>query len=367
MCYITGLGIVTAAFPGIASLHGIDFAQHKPLAPADSASGYSRVDPPFPLGQRMAREDRSLLNPSSRLALTAAAQAFDAAQSSRPYTPEERERFAVFTGVEGDDATMAVLEPLHVRHGADSFAFFGEVKAHLNPLDMLRLLTTNALYQISKLFELRGDGYPLQRMSLTSLCALEEACRQIDANAIDRAIIAAVGDMTTPDNVAAFTKMNLLRTTSHPVGIIPAYGAVSVVVESDAGDATARRPYAQVLAVHSLYKPDTSVSASDWRRLFALFPDEGELDGLHVVLYCNGEPSLGKAELDAVQSVWPHCVTHAYKPYVGYTGKANNLIDLVLAISDPSVPAGALVLINGIGVSSGVGAILLRKLSGVSR
>ncbi|RQS12247.1 beta-ketoacyl synthase [Burkholderia sp. Bp9002] len=365
MSYITGLGIATAAFPDIASLLDVDFAEREPLAPAAKPGDYARVNLPFPLVQRMAREDRSLLNPSSRLALQVAAEAFDAASAGRPYTAEERERFAVFTGVEGEDATMAVLAPLHERRGLDSCGYFGEVKAHLNPLDMLRLLTTNALYQISKLFELRGEGYPLQRMSLTSLCALEEAHRQIEGGAIDRAIIAAVGDMTTPDNVGAFEKMGLLRTASHPVGIVPAFGAVGVVVEGAPREG--RAPCARVLDVHSLYKPDTSVSSGDWSRLFARFPGEAALGVPHVVLYQNGEPSLGKAERNAVQNAWPNAVMHAYKPHVGYTGRANNLIDLVLAIADPAIPVGAPVLVNGIGVSSGLGAILVRKLSGVGR
>ncbi|MCG0583480.1 beta-ketoacyl synthase, partial [Burkholderia cenocepacia] len=184
MSYITGLGIATAAFPDIASLLDVDFAARAPLVPAARPGDYARANLPFPLVQRMAREDRSLLNPGSRLALQVAAEAFDAASAGRPYTAEERERFAVFTGVEGEDATMAVLTPLHARHGLDGCGYFGEIKADLNPLDMLRLLTTNALYQISKLFELRGEGYPLQRMSLTSLCALEEAHRQIEGGAI---------------------------------------------------------------------------------------------------------------------------------------------------------------------------------------
>ncbi|HGL6716527.1 beta-ketoacyl synthase [Burkholderia contaminans] len=365
MSYITGLGIATAAFPDIASLLDVDFAARAPLAPAERPGDYVRANLPFPLVQRMAREDRSLLNPGSRLALQVAAEAFDAASAGRPYTDEERERFAVFTGVEGEDATMAVLTPLHARHGLDGCGYFGEVKADLNPLDMLRLLTTNALYQISKLFALRGEGYPLQRMSLTSLCALEEAHRQIEGGAIDRAVIAAVGDMTSADNVAAFEKMGLLRTTSHPVGIVPAFGAVGVVVERTPRDGCT--PCAQVLDVHSLYKPDTSVSSADWSRLFARFPGEAALGVPHVVLYQNGEPSLGKAERNAVQHAWPNAVVHAYKPHVGYTGRANNLIDLVLAIADPAIPVGAPVLVNGIGVSSGLGAILVRKLSGVGR
>lgn len=171
--------------------------------------------------------------------------------------------------------------------------------------------------------------------------------------------------MTSADNVAAFEKMGLLRTTSHLVGIVPAFGAVGAVVERTPRDGST--PYAQVLDVHSLYKPDTSVSSADWARLFGLFRREDVLGVPHVVLYQNGEPSLGKAERNAVQHAWPNAVVHAYKPYVGYTGRANNLIDLVLAIADPAIPIGAPVLVNGIGVASGLGAILVRKLSGVGR
>ncbi len=51
----------------------------------------------------------------------------------------------------------------------------GKIKENLNPLDMLRLLSTNPLYHVSKALGLHGGGYPIRRMSLSGLTALEEA------------------------------------------------------------------------------------------------------------------------------------------------------------------------------------------------
>ena len=374
MSYITGLGIVTPVIQDVALLAGERLSHCVQLVPKDDAAEYSRGTLPFKSAQRVAREDRAVLSENAKLALDATSQAFYAAESVVPYDDAQKEDFAVFCGIEGTDTTVSLMSPLAAAHGYDLNATLndlGGIKHHMNPLDMLRQLTTNGLYHISKMFGLRGAGYPLQRMSLTSLCALEEAHGQIRVGAIERAVVTAVGDMTSPESLSAFLKMNMVRTGSNPNGIIPSFGAVSVILEH--GDLPAGRPaFAQVLDVRSMFKPDTRVTAGDWSRLFATFSAyatdsaSDHPEPLHVVLYHNGEQMLERAERDAVSEMWPTCITHAYKPYVGYTGKSNNLIDLVLAIADPSIPVGAPVLINGIGLAAGIGAILIRKLKGLA-
>ncbi|WJF91520.1 beta-ketoacyl synthase N-terminal-like domain-containing protein [Paraburkholderia bonniea] len=365
MSYITGVGIVTRAFADTAALRGIDFST-QPALPAASAIGdYFTRQTTFRHAARVAREDRALLNDTSRLALDATAQAFDYASARVPYSAAERESCEIYTGIEGGDYRVPALQT-HLRaHAGEvlaSLAAMGEIRQHLNPLDMLRLLSTNTLYHLSKVFGLRGEGYPLRRMSLSGLCALEVAHAQLQSGSLQHALVAAVGDMTTPENLGAFHKMGLVRLASHPDGVLPAYGAAALMLER--APPAGRTPLAQVLTVLSRYVPDTLVRVSEWRNLLAHVAMHQRVPIQHVVLYRNGVAALEQAEREALHAFWPNCTVHAYKPYTGYTGQANNLIDLVLALADPAIETGATVLVNGVGIGTGLGAIVLRKLSG---
>ncbi|WP_153102077.1 beta-ketoacyl synthase N-terminal-like domain-containing protein [Paraburkholderia hayleyella] len=365
MSYITGVGIVTRAFPDTTSLRGVDFASRGPLQAASEVSEYFTRHMTFRCAARVAREDRALLNDTSRLALDATAQAFDYAEARVPYSPADKESCALYTGIEGGDYRVSALYP-HLRaHAGDvaaSLAAMGEIRQHLNPLDMLRLLSTNPLYHLSKVFALHGEGFPLRRMSLSGLCALEAAHAQLDAGALQHAVVAAVGDLTTPENLGAFIKMGLVRFAPHQDGVIPAYGAATLMLER--APPAGRTPLAQVLTVLSRYAPQVLVSEGDWRTLFLLLASRQCTPIQHVVLYHNGVGTLERAEREAVRAVWPHCTLHRYKPHVGYTGQANNLIDLVLALADPAIAPGETVLVNGVGLGTGLGSIVLRKLAG---
>jgi hypothetical protein len=70
---------------------------------------------------------------------------------------------------------------------------------------------------------------------------------------------------------------------------------------------------------------------------------------------------MDQADLAAARQVFPDIPRKAYKGIFGYTGKANNLLDLISAILDPSIPAGAKVVLLGAGIEYGLGYIACRK------
>ena len=225
---------------------------------------------------------------------------------------------------------------------------------------MLRLLSTNALYHLSKVFGLRGGGYPIKRMSLSGLSAVENALIALKQRG-KYALISAVGDMTIAENICVFAKMGLVKTDKIHNGITPSCGAASLVIEKDT---LCQNSIAEIREVKSIYKNTSFIAKNDWLELFSMLTVKKDLNNLHIALYNNGVKEMADEELQAVNHVFPNAHYYSYKPYIGYTGKANNLIDLIIAITDNRIPVDSHILINGVGTMSGMGYILIKKLKG---
>ncbi len=361
--YITGLGMTTTNIDSLSSLNHKNIDAYDLLKPADKTEDYLDYRVAFKSARLLAREDRSLLNDCAKLMLDSSIEAMNQAISNSEFTDSEKENCAIYCASEMASYDLIGIGKLLESKQCDEkevLATLGELKSLMHPLDMLRNLSTNPLYHLSKMFGFRGGGYPVRRMSLSGLHALELAVNDLCST---KALVSAAGSMANIENLCTFMKMNLVRTTENNTGILPAIGSASLMIEALRDDEIkTKAPVAEILAVKTIFKSESLVKLDDWMRLYAYLADTIEPQNLAVVRYNNGVQALSEIEEDAVALKFPFAKTYSYKFYIGYTGKANNLIDLTIALSDKRIPIGQQILVNGIGTNMGLGFILVRKL-----
>ena len=358
--YIRTIGIHSERCPDTARLAAALADKVQPnLAPPSAADRYAT--PALRLDADglavIGREDRSTLNEASTGVLNAIS---DALRHTGTEWIGPAENVGVFTGTDGAELTFNALGSLMDRAGDDAIVRLGELKGMSNPLNMLRLLSTNATYHVSKRLGAQGGGYPNQGMSLSGLCALEDAVHTLKAGTGERAVVVASGNMRSFDSLVVFGKLGLLDEAGNQQQVDPAYGAAALVIDSTPAD-EGPAPVAEVLAVQTLFAPDPFVATGTWRKLFTQARERhGNPDW--IVTYANGSRQLEETETAARDAVFPGIRTRNYKRYFGYTGKANNLLDLAAALNDDAIPAGATVLLCGAGFGFGIGYALVRKL-----
>ncbi len=304
------------------------------------------------------REDRSTLGPLATGTLNAIADAL----GGRDLT-SLREAMHVYTGSDSAEHSFTALFAL-MRHHTTCEALLehiGEIRNHSNPLNMMRLLSTNPLYHASKRLDAHGGGYPVRAMSLSGLCALEDAWRAVaNGRAPEGAAVIAAGNMRSFDALAAFGKMGLLHGLADAPQVDPTHGAAAVLIGlPGAGSA----PLAELLDVDTMFRPEPFAVTETWSTLFERTRRRLGVPDV-IVAYRNGAHLLNKTEDEALELHYPGVSIRSYKPLLGYTGKPNNLLDLAAVLVDRSVPVGAVVMINGTGFGWGVGTISLRKMAG---
>jgi 3-oxoacyl-(acyl-carrier-protein) synthase len=356
--YIRTIGIHSERCADTASLTAALAEERTAAPPADRYAS-----PAIRLGAAglkvIGREDRSTLNDMSTGVLNAIS---DAIHNSDEAWLSNNENVPVFTGNDGAELTFNALGSLMARHGDDDDATLnrlGELKGLSNPINMLRLLSTNVTYHTSKRLGAQGGGYPNQGMSLSGLCALEDAVNTLQEGGEggqQRAIVVASGNMRSFDSMVVFGKLGLLEQGA----IDPSYGAAALVIDREDA-APGRAPLAEVLGVHTMFAPEPFVNEATWETLFRhAYRGFGAPDV--VVSYANGAPTIERNESAARRTVFGAVPTRNYKAYFGYTGKANNLLDLAAVLSDDAIPTGATVLLCGAGFGFGIGYLVLRKL-----
>lgn len=321
------------------------------------------------VARKIAREDRSILTNAAAQCLITAMDAFDMAEAATSIAPDVREAFGVFTSAERDREFPVDLWRLVHHQEWDEpptvetvIARYGELRERIHPLGLFKKLPTNPLYHLSKYFQCRGGGYPVQRMSLGGLCILEEASAKIGNRSMAGAILSAYGNMASLDNILAFEKMGLIRNKGSQDGIVPAAGSASVVLEPvDQIEARGGTCLAKIQRVRTSYNGLMHAGEREWLRFYdSHFSDVAGTEPV-VILYDNGNLAAGEQERSAIERFFGRTTQVSYKKLTGYTGQANNLIDLVFALADPAVPAGRPILLNGIGSSAGMGAMMFEK------
>jgi hypothetical protein len=363
--FITGYGIEQA------SLNTYDLVQclTKPLGdlsdnPPEDAKLLAAIVP------RIAREDRTMLTSQTICSLNVAFSAMSMAEKKFGFTPTEKEAMCVYTTYETVRDFHEVVcqfksSSEYCTDKANLLVNLGKMASFVHPLRLFRKLSTNSLYHLSKLFGLRGGGYPLRKMSLGGLSLLEEAFYNLPYSESSGALICAYGDMSKADNTQVFKKMGLIHAGKSDLPILQGTsGTVSLVVETPERVSRAQvQPLAEVLFAVSRFSTSMFASRGDWIEAYIQLEPWVRESHPVVVLYDNGAPGVGEAEMQALESSLNTFELRRYKPWSRYAVATSGLVDLVCALADPSIEPGRVIIIHGEGAGMGLGLIVLRKSS----
>lgn len=318
----------------------------------------------------IAREDRAMLTSQTICSLNVGFSAMSMAEQNVCFTPAEKDAMCVYTTYETVRDFHEVVWQFkssneYCTNKASLFENLGRMVNAVHPLRLFRKLPTNSLYHLSKLFGLRGGGYPLRKMSLGGLSLLEEAFYNLPCSESSGALICAYGDMSKADNAQVFKKMGLINTREpHRSSVQGTSGAVSLVVET--GERVSRlqvQPLAKILQAVSQFSTSMFASRQDWVEAYALLEPWVRESHPVVVLYDNGAVGVGEAEVQALESSLNTFELRRYKPWSRYAVATSGLVDLVCALADPSIEPGRVIIIHGEGAGMGLGLIVLRKSS----
>lgn len=319
---------------------------------------------------QIAREDRAMLTSQTICSLNVAFSAMSMAEQNVGFTPAEKDALCVYTTYETVRDFHEVVWQFkssceYYTDKATLLAHLGEMTHAVHPLRLFRKLPTNGLYHLSKLFGLRGGGYPLRKMSLGGLSLLEEAFYNLPCSESSGALICAYGDMSKADNAQVFKKMGLIDAMeSHRSSVQGTRGAVSLIVEtSDRVSWEQVQPLAEVFMAVSRFSTSMFATRKDWVEAYEQLEPWVRDSHPVVVLYDNGAPGIGDAEVKALEICLKTFELRRYKPWSRYAVATSGLVDLVCALADPSIEPGRVIIIHGEGAGMGLGLIVLRKLS----
>lgn len=362
--YITGYGIEQA------SLRGQYLGRSLSESPDDllsSKHAEKNLTPTVVLN--VAREDRALLTTQSIQCLNVSSLAMKMAEKNNEFTLAEKSNMCIYTTYETIRDFHEVVwrfKGSNEQYAKKSLILgcLGKMTSFVHPLRLFRKLPTNGLYHLSKFFGLRGGGYPLRKMSLGGLSLLEEAYYNLLCGDMTGALICAYGDMFKPDNAQVFRKMRLIDSVDANYSCIQgAEGAVSLVVEvARRSSRTKSQPLAEVLLAYSRFSTSMFATAEDWIDAYGRQNSWIFESNPVVVLYDNGAPGIGDAEVLALERCFISFEIRRYKPWTKYAVATSGLADLVCALADPSIKPGRIIIIHGEGAGMGLGLIVLRKL-----
>jgi len=317
----------------------------------DSVDFYESLHPTLKAKALVQREDRSVLNNMSKLVLNAL---YDLSSKIDLMHLSDAK---LYTAADSEEHSFANIFDVCKRHPSREslFLHIKEYKDTSNPLDMLRLLPTNVLYHTSKVLLDHEEGTPLRTASLSGLTAIKLACSDIGFEQ-GKAVVVSAANMKSFESLVVFKKFNEIRESNDSVsGIIPSWGAAVLHLDSDPEEAIG-----QILSVTVKYRPKMKFDIHDWEQLFN---SEREVHGEPdiIVSYENGIKEQSSAEINAIDKVFPNSKVINYKRTTGYTGKLNNVLDILCCLNDPSIPNNTTVMLNGTGINYGYGCIWLIK------
>lgn len=301
----------------------------------------------------ISREDRSIVNTMSKLTINALIDFF------KKDSEQDYSKSYLYTASDGEEHSFANIFEICDKYKNDGsiWKHIQEYKDLSNPLEMLRSLPTNVLYNLSKLLDNHEEGIPLNATSLSGMVALRLAYIDI-ANSIAKngACIASAADMKSFNSLVVFKKLAEIKESDHDLsGIIPSWGAAVVYMDNDSNNALA-----QLLSVETFYVPKINFAIEDWEELFkSQLKSQGRPD--IIISYSNGINSQKLMEYNLLNKYFPDTKIINYKVKTGYTGKLNNILDILCAINDNNIGCGAKIMVNGMGMNYGYGATWLIK------
>ncbi|WP_375674294.1 hypothetical protein [Bartonella sp. CL100XZDX] len=349
--YIKNYGVYQQFAPNSAALNQLLSAGGE-INPCDI--DYYHVLTPSMIDKKLvSREDRSVLNDMSKIVINALIDF-----QSKDCLAEHAKAF-LYTACDSEDRSFDLLFEICRKYKDDGSVWkhIQQYKEINNPLNTLRLLPTNVLYHISKLLLDHEEGTPLRAASLSGLVALKLAYADI-ANIIakERAMVVSAANMLSFDSLTVFKKFGEIRQSDKDIsGIIPSWGAAVMSLDNNSCDALA-----ELISVTIHYCPKVSFEERDWESLLSKQrTQQGEPDV--IVSYNNGIRTQQIAEYSALEKFFPRIPVVNYKSKTGYTGKLNNILDILCCLNDPAIPSGARVMLTGAGINYGIGNIWIIK------
>lgn len=310
------------------------------------------------------REDRSVLNEISIISVNSLNDLIDSFDEGlQTKIVELLSKASIFTASDGPDITGEIDHTKNIMNDPDcqEGSFWKNISnlgKFANPLDVLRLLTTNSLYHISKITKSHEEGFPIQTASISSLVALDMANSYAAiCKGADFSIVSAASDMTNVEFKPFWMKINKIKTDENHDGIVPAWGGATLLLSKEKIGSFC---LAEILASNILYKPKSVFLDEDWNALLS------RIDALNIkpdvfVSYDNGVYEQGKSEREAIKSHFPNARIINYKSLLGYTGKSNTALDICCSLYDDNISSNEVICVNAAGLNYGLGFVILRK------
>jgi|GEM_PF-1127826 len=312
----------------------------------------------------LSREDRPILTPAAIRSLAAVSDALKMLTDREHLTEERKAAIAVYTAAETvwdfDEVLAAFWRTRHPDRDSDEmWGVLGEVSRYVSPLRLFKKLPTNSLYHVSKFFGFSGGGYPLRRMSLAGVSLVEEAYFRMKHGDMSTAVLCAYGDVTSRENIRLIQALTNTSEERTDVPIHVTSGAAALVLEAPDQDPMSGSPIGRVLVAATRFSTGLSPTRDDWLTLYAQHFSELRHENPVVVLYDNGNPLIGPPELAAAEAFFGNADVRRYKRGIGYSAAANTYADLLFALCDDSIGSDRVIIVNGVGVGMGIGAIAL--------
>lgn len=308
------------------------------------------------------REDLSVLNPISIIALNSLYNLINHNPENKLMLLDELSNAMVFTACDGPDVSAEInnSDKLFRSCGEDESKFWesiDQVHKISHPLDVLRLLTTNALYHVSKVINTHNEGYPIQTASLSSLVALDMAHSylSLDSNS-DTGIISSAGDMKNVEYLPYWLKINKVKGINNSDGIIPMWGGASILLSKNKEGAVA-----EILDIKIFYSPKSLFLDNEWNLIVDSLLNKNITPDVFIT-YDNGVQEQGASEVKVLEKHFKNARLKNYKEYLGYSGKSNTMLDICCLLQDKDILSGDIVCVNGAGLDYGIGYVVLKKV-----
>ncbi|WP_340621955.1 hypothetical protein [Xenorhabdus siamensis] len=297
------------------------------------------------------REDRAVLNTISKLSINALADL------GQKINLESLSKAVLYSACDSEEHNLHTLKEI-VHKGINDFwknlSYFKKLN---NPLEMLRMLPTNPLYHISKILSNHEEGIPLRAASLSGMSALKMAQEDIIHNDVKQgALIINSANMLSSDILTVFGRFGEIRNdASMNSGIIPSWGSVILHLDHDPHGALA-----EIISINIHYAPKVKYTHEDWVNLFVQQKNKHGAPDI-IISYDNGILEQKDSEYNSIEKIFPNTKIINYKSITGYTGRLNNILDILCCLNDPEIPNGTRLLLNGTGINYGLGCIFLTK------
>ncbi|MDX7993228.1 hypothetical protein [Xenorhabdus littoralis] len=347
--YIKNYGIYHQYAKGSADL--LSIMAYKTDINLTSVNYYSELEISIIDPTLIKREDRAILNIMSRLSINALADL------GKKINLKSISKSIIYSACDSEEHNLSTLKEV-VDKGNNNFweniHYFNKLD---NPLDMLRLLPTNPLYHISKILSNHEEGIPLRTASLSGMSALKMAQEDIiHHDAKQGALIINSANMLSSDILTVFSKLGEIReNASMNSGIIPSWGSAILHLDHDPYEAIA-----EIISIIIHYIPKVKYTHDDWTNLFVEQKNKYGTPDI-IITYDNGILEQKEVESNSIEKIFPNIKVMNYKLITGYTGRLNNILDILCCLNDPEIPNGAKLLLNGTGINYGLGCVFLTK------